>query len=51
MRHEFLAMVRKKSFWIGLIGVPLFIGFIMAITLLAGGTATAAAIASPADPR
>lgn len=49
MRHEFLAMVRKRSFWIGLIGVPLFIGVIMAITILASGTATAAAIASRQD--
>jgi len=46
LRHEFLTMVTKPSFWIGLIVLPVFMGGIMAISLLGGGAATAATIAS-----
>ena len=45
-RHEFLTLVTKPSFWIALIGLPLFIGVIMAVSILGSGAATAATIAS-----
>lgn len=46
MRHEFLTLVTKPSFWISLIGLPIFMGGVMAISLLGSGAATAATIAS-----
>jgi ABC-2 type transport system permease protein len=46
MRHEFLTLVTKPSFWFSLIGLPIFMGGIMAISLLGSGAATAATIAS-----
>ena len=46
MRHEFLALVTKPSFWIGLIGVPIFMAVIMGITIVSSTAATASAIAS-----
>ncbi len=45
-RHEFTTLITKPSFWIALIGVPIFMGFVMAISLLGSGAATAAVIAS-----
>ncbi|HEY3342299.1 MAG TPA: ABC transporter permease [Anaerolineae bacterium] len=45
-RHEFLTLVTKPSFWIALIGLPLFMGVVMAISLLGSGAASAATIAS-----
>ncbi|MCL4507730.1 MAG: ABC transporter permease [Chloroflexi bacterium] len=46
MRHEFMTMVSKPSFWIGLIGVPLIMGITMGISLLGGAAATAATISN-----
>src|SRR5450759_2328909 len=45
-RHEFLTLVTKPSFWIALIGLPLFMGVVMAISLIGRGAASAATIAS-----
>jgi ABC-2 type transport system permease protein len=45
-RHEFLTLVTKPSFWIALIGLPLFMGVIMAVSILGSGAATAATVAS-----
>ena len=45
-RHEFLTLVTKPSFWIALIGLPIFMGVIMAVSILGSGAATAATIAS-----
>jgi ABC-2 type transport system permease protein len=46
MRHEFMTLVSKPSFWFNLIGLPLFMGVIMTISLVGSGAATAATIAS-----
>jgi len=43
-RHEFLMMVRRPSFWVGLIVLPLFVGLAIAIAALSGGLAMASAI-------
>jgi ABC-2 type transport system permease protein len=45
-RHEFLTLVTKPSFWIALIGLPIFMGVIMAISILGSGAATAATVTS-----
>jgi ABC-2 type transport system permease protein len=42
MRHEFMTLVAKPSFWIGLIGLPVFMAFVMGISLVGGVAATAA---------
>jgi ABC-2 type transport system permease protein len=45
MRHEFLGIVMKPTFWISLVGLPLFMGVVMGISLFAGTAATAATLA------
>jgi ABC-2 type transport system permease protein len=49
VRHEFATLVGKWSFWFGLIGVPLFMGAIMFVTIFASGVATASAISAQED--
>ncbi len=44
LRHEFLTIVTKPSYWIGLIGLPLFMSVIMTISILGSGVATVATI-------
>ena len=46
MRHEFMTLITKPSFWISLVGLPLFMGVIMAVSILGSGAATAATLAS-----
>jgi ABC-2 type transport system permease protein len=46
MRHEFLTLVSKPTFWISLIGLPLFMGVIMGISFLGSGAATAASLSA-----
>lgn len=46
MRHEFMTLVTKPSFWFSLIGLPLFMGVVMSISLIGSGAATAATLAS-----
>ncbi|MCS7061281.1 MAG: ABC transporter permease [Anaerolineae bacterium] len=46
MRHEFVALIIKPSFWIALIGVPIFMGVIMVVTLVSSTAATASALAA-----
>ncbi len=46
MRHEFVTLITKPSFWIALIGVPIFMAVIMGITIVSSTAATASAIAA-----
>ena len=46
MRHEFMTMITKPSFWVGLIVVPLIMAATMGISLLGSAAATAATIAN-----
>lgn len=45
IRHEFLATVKRRGFWIGLIVVPIFSGLIALISIVGSVTATAASAA------
>ncbi|MCC3292482.1 ABC transporter permease [Arthrobacter sp. zg-Y1110] len=40
---EFLRAVKKKSFWLGTLGVPVVIGIVMALMILTSGTASRSA--------
>jgi ABC-2 type transport system permease protein len=51
MRHEFLTMVAKPSFWIGLIAVPIIAGVIMLISIGVSGLAIAAEAAAKVSER
>ena len=44
LRHEFLTIVKKPSFWFGILGMPFIVGIIVAVIGLASGAATAAVI-------
>lgn len=46
LRHEFLSIITKPSFWVGLLVVPIISGVVFGIIVLTSGLATAAAIAS-----
>lgn len=46
MRHEFLMLVTKPSYWIGLIGLPIFMGIIMTISIVGSGAATVATVSA-----
>ena len=46
MRHEFMTLVTKPSFWISLIGLPIFMAFVMVISLVGSVAATAATASS-----
>jgi ABC-2 type transport system permease protein len=45
LKHEFLTIVKKPSFWFGILGMPFVLGIIVAVIGVASGAATAAAIA------
>jgi ABC-2 type transport system permease protein len=45
-RHEFKTLVTKPSFWIALVGLPLFMGVVMAISILGSTAATVATVAA-----
>ena len=45
LRHEFLTLVTKPTFWIGLFVVPLISGVIMVVIFLSSGAALAATVA------
>lgn len=45
IRHEFLATVKRRGFWIGLIVVPIFTGVITLISVVGSTAATAASAA------
>jgi len=55
LRHEFLTIVKKPSFWFGMLGMPFIVGIIVAIIALAGGAATASVVsqrsARPSKPQ
>jgi ABC-2 type transport system permease protein len=46
LRHEFMTLVSKPSYWIGLIGLPIFMGIIMTISFLGSGAATVATVSA-----
>ncbi len=46
LRHEFLTIVTKPSYWIGLIGLPIFMGLIMTISIVGSGVATVATVSA-----
>ncbi|MGQ9904763.1 MAG: ABC transporter permease [Anaerolineae bacterium] len=46
MRHEFVTLITRPSFWIALIGVPIFMAVIMGITIVSSTAATISAIAA-----
>lgn len=45
LRHEFLTIVKKPSFWFGILGMPFVVGIIVAIIGGVSGAATASVIA------
>ena len=46
LRHEFLSIVTKPSFWVSLLVVPIISSMVFGVIVLTSGLATAAAIAS-----
>ncbi len=46
MRHEFVMLITRPSFWIALIGVPILMAVIMGIAIVSSTAATASAIAA-----
>lgn len=46
MRHEFVTLITRPSFWIALIGVPILMAVIMGVTLVSSVAATTSAIAA-----
>ena len=49
LRHEFLSLVGKASFWIAMFVVPLIVGVVVLVIALTSGVATAATVAAQAS--
>ncbi len=55
LKHEFLSIVKKPSFWFGILGMPFVVGILVVVIGVASGAATAAVISqqnnAPAAPQ